>query len=80
VIREPVKTPDRMNQGRGHRPISGPGARDGVPFFLPGHYERDIAAAIERRIGQRDTWLRFCADDSDRPPLALPQRRLTREQ
>ena len=64
----------------GKRPVSRLGASDDVPLFSSCHDECDIAAAVERRIGQRDARLGLPADDRDRPPPRLLQRRLTGEQ
>ena len=65
---------------RGNRPVSRLGAGDDLPLFLSRHHERDIAAAVERRVGQRDAGLGFRANDGDHPPSRLLQRRLTGEQ
>jgi hypothetical protein len=75
-----METPDRPNHGRGNYPVSRLGAGDDLPLFSPRHYERDIAAAVERRVGQRDAGLGLRANDGDHPPSRFLQRRLTREQ
>ena len=64
----------------GKCPVSGLGAGDNLPLFLSRNQECDIAAAVERRISQRDARLGFRANDSDRPSSRFPQRRLTGEQ
>jgi hypothetical protein len=56
------------------------GARDNLPFFSSRHHERDIAAAVKRRVGQRNARLGFRTDNSDHPPSRLLQRRLTGKQ
>jgi hypothetical protein len=75
-----METPDWANHGCGNRPVSGLGTSDDLALLLSRNHERDIAAAIEHRIGQRDARLGFCANDSDRPSSRLLQRRLTGEQ
>ena len=80
AIHKPMQTPNRANRRCGKHPISRLGAGDDVPLFSSCHDERDIAAAVERRIGQRDARLGLCANDGDRPPPRLFQRRLTGEQ
>ena len=75
-----METPDRANRACGKCPVPGLGAGNDASLFLSRHHECDIAAAVERRIGQRDARFGFRANDSDHPPSRFLQRRLTGKQ
>ena len=71
---------DRANNTCGDRPVSRLSADDNTPLFTSRHQEGNVAAALERWVGQRDACLGFCANDSDYPASPLLQCWLTGKQ
>ena len=75
VFDQPVemecRRPIRVNPGGGQGAIAALGARHHLAFFRPGREKRNIAAAVESGISQRDARFGFCADHHHRPSLLV---------
>src|SRR6476660_5433808 len=80
AVSKPVKAADRANSGCRYGADSRLRLCENALLFRAGHQEREIAAAVEHRIGQCDPRLRHCADDSKSPPLILFEGGITWEQ
>src|SRR4029078_4089311 len=80
AIRKPVEMSDWTNHRGRKRRETVADKHHNLLLFFSRDQKSDMTAAAERRVGQGDARLAFCADDRDHPPPRLLQRRLAWEQ
>ena len=80
AVDKPSHTTDRIDPGSRQRAVARLNSRQNLSLARAGHVEREIAAAIERRISERDAGRLLRAGHGNNPAPFLLQRRIAGEQ